>query len=30
MDKKSRNALTRKVLAASARRPIACGEDQWR
>ena len=30
MDKNSRQALTRKVLAASARRPIACGEDQWR
>lgn len=30
MDKNSRKGLTRKVLAASARRPIACGEDRWR
>ncbi|HEY1267265.1 MAG TPA: lipopolysaccharide kinase InaA family protein [Candidatus Binatia bacterium] len=30
MDKAARKALTRKVLAASARRPIACGEDRWR
>ncbi len=30
MDKGARKALTRKVLAASARRPIACVEDRWR
>jgi serine/threonine protein kinase len=30
MDNAARKGLTRKVLAASARRPITCGEDQWR